>query len=157
LQHLRRDPQLIRHDGQWWRLVTSGVVQDGGLPGTVFNLAIIAAIAVRIWGARRAALIFLGALVAFNLAATFGFPATGAGNSAATFGVATSITGLALASRPSPVVMVFGGVTAVDGIWLLALSDGHGEIMLAGLLTGLGLGLARAPNRRGHRPDRSRR
>jgi membrane associated rhomboid family serine protease len=156
LHRLRREPHLIRHDGQWWRLVTSGVVQDGGLAGTVFNLAIlavIAAIAVRIWGARRAASIFLGALVAFNLAATFVFPATGAGNSAATFGLATSITGLALASRATPILMLLAGITAVDGVWLLTLSDAHGEIVLAGLLTGLGLGLAWAPNRHRHQPD----
>ncbi|MDQ1682213.1 MAG: hypothetical protein QOH99_754 [Frankiaceae bacterium] len=71
----------------------------------------------------------------------FAFPETGAGNSAATFGLATSITGLALAIRPQPVPLLLAGVTAIDGLWLLALSDAHGEIVLAGLLAGLGLGL----------------
>jgi hypothetical protein len=147
LHDLRRDPQLIRHHGQWWRLVTSAVVQDGGLPGTCFNLAllaVIAVIAVRIWGAGRAAGIFVGAAVAFNLAATFAFPETGAGNSAATFALATSITGLALAKCRQPLAVMLAGVTVLDAIALLALADAHGEVVLAGLLIGLGLGLASA-------------
>jgi membrane associated rhomboid family serine protease len=154
LDDLRRDPRLIGDHGQWWRLVTSGVVQDGGLAGTIFNLAIlalIAPIAVRAWGAARAAAIFLCVLVAFNLSATFAWPETGAGNSAATFGLATSITGLALVGRPRPVVMVLAAATALDGICLLALADAHGEAVLAGLLIGLGLGSQSAARTRAAR------
>jgi hypothetical protein len=53
LSQLQRDPERIRHHGQWWRIGTSGVVQDGGVAGTVFNLAVLAvvgAVAFRVWG-----------------------------------------------------------------------------------------------------------
>ncbi len=42
---LRRDRTAIDH-GQVWRLVTALVVQDGGVAGTVFNLAGLAAVGV---------------------------------------------------------------------------------------------------------------
>jgi hypothetical protein len=44
---LERDPELIRHHDQWWRLVTSSVVQDGGIAGTLFNLAVLAVVECR--------------------------------------------------------------------------------------------------------------
>jgi membrane associated rhomboid family serine protease len=148
LQDLQRDPELIRHDGQLWRLVTSGVVQDGGIAGTVFNLAVLAVIGVlanRVWGTPRAASIFLVALVAFNLAATFASPEVGAGNSGATFALGTSMIGLALAVRRERVVMLLAGLTMLGGIALLALRDAHGEVVVAGLLIGLGLGIVSPP------------
>ncbi|MDN5858268.1 MAG: hypothetical protein L0H84_06560, partial [Pseudonocardia sp.] len=39
---LYRDPALILEQGQWWRVVTSVGVQDGGLRGAVFNLVALA-------------------------------------------------------------------------------------------------------------------
>jgi membrane associated rhomboid family serine protease len=147
LRRLQRDPELIRH-GQWWRLVTSGVVQDGGIPGTVFNLAVLAVIAVlavRVWGTVRAASLFLVGLVAFNLAATFASPAVGAGNSAATFALATSMIGLALVVHRQRVAILLAGLTLIDAIALLALGDAHGEVVAGGLVIGLGLGLASPP------------
>lgn len=148
LHALQRDPELIRHDGQLWRLVTAGVVQDGGIAGTVFNLAVLAVIGVlanRVWGTVRAASIFLVALVAFNLAATFASPQAGAGNSGATFVLGTSMVGLALAVRRERVVMLLAGLTMLDGIALLALRDAHGEVVVGGLLIGLGLGIVSPP------------
>jgi hypothetical protein len=148
LGQLQRDPDLIRQDGEWWRLVASGVVQDGGIFGTVFNLAVLALIAVladSVWGTVRAVSVFLVALVAFNLSATFASPAVGAGNSAATFGLATSMVGLALAARRERVVLLLAGVTMIDGIALLALGDAHDEVIVGGLLIGLGLGIVSPP------------
>lgn len=140
LQSLERNPALIRGHGQLWRLVTSVVVQDGGAAGTVFNLvtlALIGVIAVRAWGGAYAWLIFVAAAVAFNLAATFASPSTGAGNSAGTFALGTSLTGLALVLRRERSVVMLAGLAAACGIGLLALRDAHGEAVLGGLVIGL--------------------
>ncbi|HEX6675957.1 MAG TPA: rhomboid family intramembrane serine protease [Actinomycetes bacterium] len=51
----RRDPAALSA-GEWWRVVTPLVVQDGGLAGTVFNLAslaIVGTVAERLLGSRR--------------------------------------------------------------------------------------------------------
>lgn len=140
LQSLERNPGLISGHGQWWRLVTSVVVQDGGAAGTAFNLVVLAlvgVIAVRAWGGARAWLIFVVAAVAFNLAATFASPSTGAGNSAGTFALGTSLIGLALALRRQRAVVVLAGLASACGIGLLALRDAHGEAVLGGLVIGL--------------------
>ena len=140
LPRLERDPGLIRADGQWWRLVTSVVVQDGGVAGTVFNLvvlAVIAVVAVRAWGAGRTLIIFAAGVVAFNLAATFAWPSGGAGNSAATFVLAASVTGLALTAARQRITILLAAVTAACGIVLLVLGDLHGAAMIGGLVAGL--------------------
>jgi len=49
---LSRQPMLIER-GEWWRLLTSVLVQDGGALGTVYNLvtlALTASAAVALWG-----------------------------------------------------------------------------------------------------------
>jgi membrane associated rhomboid family serine protease len=48
--------------GDWWRLVTSLFVQDGGVSGSIFNLVsllFVGIIAERLWGSRRCLIIFL--------------------------------------------------------------------------------------------------
>jgi rhomboid protease GluP len=63
LGDLQRDWILIGR-GQVWRLLTSLVVQDGGLAGAIFNLIALAAIGVaaeQVWGAKRWAAIALAA------------------------------------------------------------------------------------------------
>src|SRR4051794_19971096 len=53
LTPLQRNTDLILHHGEWWRVVTSLVVQDGGAAGIVFNLAyllLIGLLAERLWG-----------------------------------------------------------------------------------------------------------
>src|SRR4051794_18404748 len=52
LTALERNADLILHHGEWWRVVTSPVVQDGGVAGTIFNLAyllLIGLLAERLW------------------------------------------------------------------------------------------------------------
>lgn len=139
LHWLARDPELISGHGQWWRLFTSVLVQDGGIAGTIFNLvalAVIAVLAVQAWGGTRALLIFAVAAVAFNLAATFAWPSAGAGNSGATFALATSVTVLAVMVRPGREAALLAALTAGCGIALLALQDAHGEAVLGGLVIG---------------------
>ena len=137
---LEREPGLISGHGQWWRLLTSAVVQDGGSAGTVFNrasLAVVGVVAVRVWGGWRALVIFAGAAVAFNLAATFASPSAGAGNSGGTFALATSVTGFAVVARRDRAAALLTALTVVCGVALLALLDAHGEVVLGGLLTGI--------------------
>ena len=55
LQNLERNWILISH-GQVWRLLTSLVVQDGGVAGAIFNLVALAMIgfaAEKLWGVKR--------------------------------------------------------------------------------------------------------
>jgi len=141
LPALERDPDQIRHHGQWWRPFTSGVVQDGGIAGTVFNLvslAIVGVVALRAWGSVRGLIIFAVGVVGFNLATTFAWPSVGAGNSAATFTLAASVTGLAVVKvRERVVALVVGALTAGCGIFLLALGDAHGSAVIGGLVIGV--------------------
>ncbi|ETK31820.1 rhomboid family intramembrane serine protease [Microbispora sp. ATCC PTA-5024] len=86
---LERHPDLIRA-GEWWRLVTSLVVQDGGLAGTAFNLAtllVVGVLAERALGPGRwLALYLVGAAAGQTAGLVFG--TVGAGNSIAVCGLA---------------------------------------------------------------------
>jgi membrane associated rhomboid family serine protease len=87
--NLRRDPSLIA-DGQLWRLVTSLVVQDGGVVATISNLGfllVLGGLAERTLGARRWLLFYLAG-AAFGQAAGLVFDTVGAGNSIALCGLA---------------------------------------------------------------------
>lgn len=89
-------------DGQLWRLVTALVVQDGGVPGTVFNLlslTVIGLVAEAAWGTRRWIVIALGAGMGAQLWGWAVQP-VGAGNSVAVFGLAASLAVLALRQGP---------------------------------------------------------
>lgn len=148
LHALERDPDQIRQHGQWWRLFTSVVVQDGGVAGTVWNLvilAVVAVVAIRAWGSVRGLAIFAVGVVGFNLATTFAWPTVGAGNSAATFTLAASVTGLALVKVRDRIALLLSAVTAACGIILLVLLDAHGSAMLGGLVIGALVGAISPP------------
>lgn len=92
---LMRDPAAI-DAGEWWRLVTSLVVQDGRVFGTLYNLALLAVLgylAERSLGPARW-LILYGAGAVAGQAAGYLFNHPGAGNSIALCGLAA---GLAIA------------------------------------------------------------
>jgi rhomboid protease GluP len=96
LENLQRDWTLIGR-GQLWRLLTSLVVQDGGLAGAIFNLAALAAIGVaaeQVWAAKRWTVIALAAGVGAQFWGKIVQP-LGGGNSVAVFGLAASIAVLA--------------------------------------------------------------
>lgn len=140
LTSLRRDPELIRHHGQVWRILTSVVVQDGGIPGTVWNLAILAVtvvVAVQVWGPLWTPVLFLLAHLLFNTLALFLSSDLGAGNSGATFGLACSIVGLGLVRHRDRTLLPRAlGVLAI-GVALLVIGDAHGIAVLGGVLIGL--------------------
>ena len=135
---LSRQPQLVR-EGQWWRLLTSVVVQDGGVAGTVFNLAVLAVVAVvatDLWGPASTTALFVVGAVQFNVLALYFSAPPGGGNSGATFFLATSLVGLLLVRHRSARVWVTGAVVMLDGLLLLLLHDAHGAPILAGVVAG---------------------
>ncbi|MFG6195800.1 rhomboid family intramembrane serine protease [Nonomuraea sp. JJY05] len=93
---LMRDPAAIS-GGEWWRLGTALVVQDGGLLGTLFNLVCLAGLgyfAERAFGPARWLALYAAGAVAGE-AAGYLLNDPGAGNSIAVCGLAG---GLAVAS-----------------------------------------------------------
>lgn len=149
LDALRRDPGLVER-GQLWRVLTSAIVQDGGVAGTVSNLvllAVVAVIAEAIWGGLRMWLVVGVAQLVFGLWTSLVFPSRGAGNSAFTLALAASLAGLALTMagpRSALRLAVAGGVVVV-GVALVALLDAHGVAVLAGVAVGAGIGAVSPP------------
>src|SRR4051794_29024037 len=87
-----RDPGLIA-DGEWWRLATSLVFQDGGIAGTVSNLLFLLALGVLTeWtvGPGRWVALYLAGAVA-GQAAGYLLGTVGAGNSIAVCGLAGGV------------------------------------------------------------------
>lgn len=117
LHALERDPDKIEHHGQVWRMLTSVVVQDGGVAGTVSNLVILAIVgttAAYVLGARTMTCVFVIGILWFNLV-SLALDQAGAGNSGATFALSTTITGFALVRGRSVILRVLGVLPAVPG------------------------------------------
>jgi hypothetical protein len=145
---LSRQPSLIRAHHQYWRLLTSALVQDGGVAGTIFNLVVlflIATLAVCVWGAGRTIGLFAVGAIGFNLMATYAFASSGGGNSGATFFLATSLVGLAVVRLRSARALAAAAVVVVVGIALIATNDAHGVPILCGLVIGVALAMVSPP------------
>ena len=132
LQVLQRDwPRIL--DGQWWRLLTALVVQDGGPAGTLLNLvglAVVGFFAERTWGRMPFVLIALVAGVGAQFWGAVVQP-VGAGNSVAVFGLAASLA-VANVRGPSVPLRVVSAVTLTGGVVLLVLGDLHGGAFALG-------------------------
>lgn len=137
LDWLERDWTKIG-DGQVWRLITSIVVQDGGLVGTVFNLfvlAIVATAAQSWWTPGRIWLTFWICGIGANLLVAHWEP-RGGGNSMATFALACALAlNAALASR-SRAQWPAAAATALCVVGLAAARDYHAAACALGLLAG---------------------
>jgi rhomboid protease GluP len=134
---LERDRTAIG-DGEVWRLVTSLVVQDGGLAGSVFNLAslaIVGVIAERVWGAKRWAAIALASGVAAQLWGLVVQP-VGAGNSVAVFGLAASVAAVAVMSG-NRTTRIPATASLLVAAALLVAGDIHGGAAAVGTAVGL--------------------
>jgi hypothetical protein len=143
---LYRAPDQIKAHHQYWRLLTGSIVQDGGLEGTIFNLVVlfvIGTLAVYAWGSVRAIGLFVVGVIGFNLTATYAFASPGGGNSAATIFLAATLAGLALVRLRVVPAVAAAVVVAAAGVVLIAVNDAHGIPILAGLVVGAGLALAR--------------
>lgn len=120
--------------GQVWRLVTSLCVQDGGVAGTVWNLALLAVlgtIAERVLGWRPGVWAWVCGTLAGELAGLWWQP-IGAGNSVGNFGLIGLLCVAALVSRDRP-VRLSAAIVLAGGCVLLVDRDVHGAALAAGL------------------------
>lgn len=138
--------------GQVWRLGTSFFLQDGGVPGTVFNLVALAPTLLLVGSLvrqRTLVLGFLAAGVGCNVLTLALLGQGGAGNSMATMCTAAATAAFVAlgreGSRPSRIAL---GVLALVALGLDLVPDQHGPATTAGLLVGTALALlARRPGR----------
>lgn len=118
-----------------YRLVTSLVVQDGGWPGTIWNLTALIWIGLMsewAWGAARWVVIALGAGLGAQVWGWVVQP-TGAGNSVMVFGLAASLLVRALPSRHRA-AKIAGILGLVAACLLFAGGDIHGGAAFIGAL-----------------------
>ncbi len=122
--------------GDWWRLVTSLFVEDGGIAGSIFNLVslvLVGVVAERFWGSRRWLVIFFAGGLLSQLIA-FAWQPIGAGNSVANFSLAASVAVFCLTLNAPSVVKSAAALALGAGFVLLFLKDIHGAAMLFGAL-----------------------
>lgn len=139
LSDLGRDWSSITA-GQWWRLITAVVVQDGGAAGTIFNLFALAAVLYgveRYWSARRIWLVFWISAVITNVIAGSWLNPIGAGNSMATFALGCAVVSNVLLSRPcraalAPALGVLGCF-----VFVFVAGNYHAAACLVGFAAGL--------------------
>ncbi|ATL32520.1 hypothetical protein [Streptomyces formicae] len=135
------------HEPGWWRVVTSVFMQNGGVFGTVWNiatLAVIAALAQWFWGGPLMLALFAGGiLLPQRIDALFGEsapstdPRNFAGSSGATYFLAATLAaGLVLSSTdPKARLMAVGVPVAGLTMWL-AQENGHGLVACYGFVLG---------------------
>ena len=126
--------------------MTSLVVQDGGLAGTVFNLVslfVIGSAAEAAWGVRRWVVLALGSGVGAQLWGWLVQP-VGGGNSVAVFGLAASLAVLAL-RRGTDVQRLLAVISLLAAMFLLLSGDIHGGAAAIGGIGGAALSRTRGP------------
>ena len=136
LQGLERNWTLIGQ-GQVWRLLTSLVVQDGGIAGAIFNLVALAMIgfaAEKAWGAKRWIVIAVTGALGAQLWGKVVQP-IGGGNSVMVFSLAASIAVLAVL-RGAGVQRILGLISLVGAAVLLIIGDIHGAAAAIGAVLG---------------------
>lgn len=145
LDLLRRDGFGLTQQGEWWRIVSPLVVQDGGWPGLIFNLltlVVLGTLVESIFGARLLAVAYLAAgliseVFAYTLLQNQGF----AGNSVANMGLAGLLGIVAVTSVEMP-AKIIGGLSLLAGAWLVFTGNLHGVGYAVGVLVGLAVLLA---------------
>lgn len=160
---LHRDASAVLEHGQWWRVATAIVVQDGGIAGTISNLILLAIAllaSVPLWGRMPTVATFILVGVGLNIAAVLLGAEDGGGNSGATLPLLASLPPFAFAllpgARARPVIGMT--LTAASAATLLVVHDGHGIAVAIGLLLGTaGIPYARSRQSRGLFPAPSRR
>ena len=140
---LRREPDATLQHGEWWRVLTSLLAQDGGLVAAIFGLVVVAvAIAFSGWiqGAWLTLAIFLFCSIVLNLLA-IGWGAVGGGTSFASDGTMLSVLALGLVQARNRIVMAAAIVAIAGGILLVVIADAHGVAILLGAVIGATHGL----------------
>jgi membrane associated rhomboid family serine protease len=118
---LQRTPQGLH--GDWWRTFTSLFVQDGGVAGTVSNLAfllVMGVLAEQVLSAWQWLVCYFGAGLVGELAG-YAWQPRGAGNSVAICGLAGALTvALAVEARVprfAPVVLAYWAAALLGARW----------------------------------------
>ncbi len=147
---LHRDAHAVTAGHQWWRLLTSVVVQDGGIIGTVSNLVLLAlalVLCLCLWGPMATISTFVLAGVGLNILAVQFGATDGGGNSGATFPLLASLPPYALVALPPGKrsrAAISCVIMAVSALILIVANDGHGIAVGLGFVLGLaGMPLAR--------------
>jgi membrane associated rhomboid family serine protease len=147
LDALRRDRDALA-DGEWWRLGTPLVVQDGGWAGTIFNivtLLILGAFVECLFGRRTLLGIYLSAgLVSEGFAYTLLQHQGYAGNSVAVMGLA-GLLAVAYLRTHAAQVRVAGAIALLGGAGLIVTANLHGVGFAVGALAGIALMMSRQP------------
>lgn len=143
-----RNGDILRH-GEWWRIVTGNVLQDGGVAGTVSNLAVLAVTLLLVGralpGGVAIALFVVGGVGSMLLQLAH----PGAGNSMATLALVAAAAVIVTARKGVRVVSIVGTVVvAAIGVALTETGNEHGPALLLGLLLGALCLLVLAPLRR---------
>lgn len=131
---LRREPELTLQHGEWWRVLTSLLAQDGGLVAAIYSLAVVAVvITFSTWfqGTWLTLAIFLFCSIVLNLLA-IGWGAVGGGTSFASDGTMLSVLATGLVAARDRVVMIAAILAIAGGILLVVLADAHGVAILLG-------------------------
>ncbi|HEY1531182.1 MAG TPA: rhomboid family intramembrane serine protease [Galbitalea sp.] len=135
---LSRKPQL-ELSGQWWRVLTALLAQDGGLAGALFNLVVVAVVVFlgeRAWGRWRTVVLFLAPSIILNLLAV-AWNASGGGSSFASDGLLLSLCSLGVLTARRPLFLVCTGVAVAAGIVLIVANDAHGVAIVLGAALGV--------------------
>lgn len=139
--------------GEWWRVITPLFVQDGGVPGSIFNLIsllLVGGVAERLWGSRRMiAIFFVGGLISEVVA--FAWQPIGAGNSVGNFSLAASVAVTCLARQAGRITRVIALLALSSDAVLVVLRDIHGAAALAGAI--LGFTLTPVPQSKGQNAE----
>lgn len=132
-----RDPAAIRA-GQWWRLATAIVLQDGGWTGAALNLvtlAVTVGLAGEVLAPRTGLLVAVLGGVPANLVTVLTSRQSGAGSSMATM-VLLVVAVLAVLRDPSWREAGLAVVLVALTVVLLARRDPHGIALAVGLVVG---------------------
>jgi membrane associated rhomboid family serine protease len=138
LLHILERNRDLFFRGDWWRLITTLFVQDGGLGGAVFNLvslAIIGAVSEKIWGHWRLVGIFLICGVCCQFVAFYWQP-IGGGNSGANFGLAAATAVFFLHKSEQRNIKILAMALLLSGPILFIMKDIHGAAVISGIVAG---------------------
>ncbi len=138
LADLERNRHAIA-SGQWWRLATSLVAQDGWVAGGVSNaaaLAFLGTTAEWVLG-RRLWLLAAAAGVVGGQTAAMVMDVSGAGNSIVVVGLAAALSVRVVRTSPDRVGRMLALVALLASAVLVGVRDLHGFAALAGAVVGL--------------------
>lgn len=156
LAALGRDRDLLMA-GQWWRIITPLLVQDGGWAGMAFNLAVLliaGTFAETLHGPRTTVTGYLLAGVVSEVAAYTVLQHQGfAGNSVANLGLCGMYL-VTMARDSHGVTRALSAVGLMAGAGLLATGDLHGVGFATGVAAGVVAVALRPRGRRGVRAAR---